>query len=59
MLDVLTAIRHHCPLESAGRLLAPNAERYLRSGREMRELFRDLPEAIDNTRSFPHASPTR
>ena len=57
ILDVLTAIRHHCTLESAGRLLAPNAERYLRSGREMRELFRDLPEAIANTqRAFrtPH-----
>ena len=27
----------------------PNAERYLRSPREMQELFRDLPEAIDNT----------
>jgi len=49
VLDVLTTIRHHCTLETAGRLLAPNAERYLRSAREMRQLFRDLPEAIDNT----------
>ncbi len=32
VLDVLTTIRHHCTLETAGRLLAPNAERYLRSG---------------------------
>jgi error-prone DNA polymerase len=47
--DVLTTIRHHCTLETAGRLLTPNAERYLRSAREMRQLFRDLPEAIDNT----------
>ena len=31
VLDVLTTIRHHCTLETAGRLLAPNAERYLRS----------------------------
>ena len=49
VLDVLTTIRHHCTLETAGRLLAPNAERYLRSAREMQELFRDLPEAIANT----------
>jgi error-prone DNA polymerase len=52
VLDVLTTIRHHCTLESAGRLLAPNAERYLRSPREMLELFRDLPEAIANTREL-------
>jgi error-prone DNA polymerase len=49
VLDVLTAIRHHCTLETAGRLLAPNAERHLRSPREMQQLFRDLPEAIANT----------
>jgi error-prone DNA polymerase len=49
VLDVLTTIRHHCTLETAGRLLSTNAERYLRSAREMRQLFRDLPEAIDNT----------
>ena len=49
VLDVLTTIRHHCTLETAGRLLSPSAERYLRSAREMRQLFRDLPEAIDNT----------
>jgi len=49
VLDVLTTIRHHCTLETAGRLLSTNAERHLRSPREMRQLFRDLPEAIDNT----------
>jgi len=49
VLDVLTAIRHHCTLETAGRLLALNAERYLRPAREMQELFRDLPEAVANT----------
>ncbi len=31
VLDVLTTIRHHCTLETAGRLLALNSERYLRS----------------------------
>jgi error-prone DNA polymerase len=49
VLDVLTTIRHHCTLETAGRLLTPNAERYLRSPREMQQIFRDLPEAIANT----------
>src|ERR1700678_2664648 len=49
VMDVLTTIRHHCTLETAGHLLALNPERYLRSPREMQELFHDLPEAIGNT----------
>lgn len=49
VLDVLTTIRHHCTLETAGRLLAPNAERYLRPAVEMQKLFADLPEAVANT----------
>ena len=49
IMDVLTTIRNHCTLETAGRLLSSNAERFLRSAREMQELFRDLPEAISNT----------
>jgi len=50
ILDVLTAIRHHTTLENAGRLLTLNASRSLRNAREMSALFRDLPEAIANTR---------
>ncbi len=49
VLDVLTSIRHHCTLDTAGRLLSRNAERHLRSPREMQELFRDLPDAVTNT----------
>ncbi|HTB97730.1 MAG TPA: error-prone DNA polymerase [Terracidiphilus sp.] len=49
MLDVFTAIRHHTTLDRAGRLLAPNSVRHLRSPREMCALFRDIPEAIANT----------
>jgi error-prone DNA polymerase len=49
VLDVLTSIRNHCTLDTAGRLLSLNAERHLRSPREMQELFYDLPEAIANT----------
>ena len=49
VLDVLTAIRHHVPLDRAGRLLAANSTRALRSCAVMRSIFRDLPEAIANT----------
>ncbi|MBA3883381.1 MAG: error-prone DNA polymerase, partial [Chthoniobacterales bacterium] len=49
VLDVFTCIREHTHLDAAGRLLTQNAERHLKSDAEMRELFRDLPEAITNT----------
>ena len=49
VMDVLTSIRHHSTLDTAGRLLTLNAERHLRSPREMQELFHDLREAIANT----------
>ena len=47
--DVFTCIRNHVRLETAGRLLAQNSERYLKSGAKMEKLFADLPEAIANT----------
>src|ERR1700737_2423930 len=46
VLDVFTCIREHTHLDVAGKLLSQNSERHLKSDREMRELFRDLPEAI-------------
>jgi error-prone DNA polymerase len=49
LCDVFTAIRHHRTLTTAGRLLARNSERYLKSPQEMQALFADLPEAIANT----------
>jgi len=49
LCDVFTAIRHHCTLATAGRLLARNSERYVKSPEEMRKLFADLPEALANT----------
>jgi len=49
VLDVFTCIREHTHLDVAGKLLTQNAERHLKSDREMREIFRDLPEAIENT----------
>ena len=50
MLDVFTAIRNHTTLDRAGRLLARNNARHLRTAREMAALFEDTPEAIANTR---------
>ncbi|RZU39388.1 DNA polymerase III subunit alpha [Edaphobacter modestus] len=52
VLDVFTCIRHKTTLDTAGRLLTRNTERYLRSAREMRELFYDYPDAISNTREL-------
>ncbi|HET7286335.1 MAG TPA: error-prone DNA polymerase, partial [Pyrinomonadaceae bacterium] len=49
MSDVFTCIRNHVRLETAGRLLAQNSERYLKSGAIMEKLFSDFPEAIANT----------
>ncbi len=49
VLDVFTCARHHTTLDRAGRLLAANSERALKSGAEMERLFADLPEAITNT----------
>ncbi len=50
ILDVFTVIRNHTTLDRAGRLLTQNSARYLLTGRAMAELFRDVPEAIANTR---------
>ena len=49
LCDVFTAIRNHCTLATAGRLLAHNSERHLKSPRQMQQLFADLPEALANT----------
>jgi len=49
LCDVFTAIRNHCTLATAGRLLARNSERFLKSLKEMQALFADVPEAIANT----------
>src|SRR5262249_47536373 len=49
LCDVLTCIREKTTLDDAGTLLAANAERHLKSAAQMRMLFRDLPDAVDNT----------
>jgi error-prone DNA polymerase len=48
-LDVFTCIREHTHLDAAGKLLTQNAERHLKSNAEMRALFPDRLDAIENT----------
>ncbi|MFT4116194.1 error-prone DNA polymerase [Bradyrhizobium sp.] len=50
--DVLTCIREKTTIEAAGRKLEANAERFLKTPREMSRLFRDFPEAIAETMRF-------
>ncbi len=52
LLDALTCVRHKTTIFEAGRLLAKNAERHLKSAAQMCELFADLPEAIVNTQNL-------
>ncbi len=49
--DVLTCIREHRTLATAGRLLAQNAERHLKDAAEMARLFSDYPEAVAESRA--------
>jgi error-prone DNA polymerase len=49
LFDVLTCVRHKTTLDQAGRMLARNAERYLKSPEVMAQLFADRPEALANT----------
>jgi error-prone DNA polymerase len=50
--DVVTCIREKTTIEAAGRRLEANAERFLKTPREMARLFRDLPEAVAETMRF-------
>ncbi len=50
--DVFTCIKHKRQLETAGRLLSQNCQRYSRDAKEMTHLFADLPEAIANTQQL-------
>lgn len=45
--DILTCIREGTTIQSAGRRLAINAERHLKSPAEMARLFRACPEALE------------
>ncbi|HTH26980.1 MAG TPA: error-prone DNA polymerase [Sphingobium sp.] len=50
--DVLTAIRLKTTVRDAGRALAANAERHLKSPAEMARLFAAAPEAVAETQGF-------
>ena len=50
--DVVTCIREHVTLDTAGRILEANAERHLKSPAEMARLFADAPDAIAETVRF-------
>ena len=47
--DIVTCIREHVTLEQAGKRLEANAERHLKSPKEMTRLFRDHPQAVEET----------
>ena len=46
LFDVLTCVRHHTTVDAAGRQLARNAERYLKSPQAMAALFVDRRDAL-------------
>src|SRR5262249_10896861 len=50
--DVITCIREHVTIDTAGRRLEANAERYLKGPEEMARLFRRAPEALGETLVF-------
>jgi len=52
--DVLTSIRNHTTLDTAGALLASHRERHLKSAAEMDRLFADLPQALAATVDLSH-----
>ena len=49
LFDVLTCVRHRTTRNAAGRRLARNAERYLKSPEAMAQLFADRPDALAGT----------
>ena len=49
LLDVVTCIREHCTIDTAGYRLQANAERILKTPGDMAHLFRHYPEALANT----------
>ncbi|HEX3442569.1 MAG TPA: DNA polymerase III subunit alpha [Pseudolabrys sp.] len=55
LADVLTCIREKTTIDRAGRKLAANAERFLKPPQEMLRLFRDAPEAIEETLALSDA----
>ncbi|WP_308911129.1 error-prone DNA polymerase [Pseudokordiimonas caeni] len=57
LLDILTCVREHVTIDTAGYRLAPNAERFLRPGFEMARLFAGHPEALQTGLEIAEACP--
>jgi error-prone DNA polymerase len=53
--DVVTCVREKCTIYNAGFKLYPNAERHLKAIKEMERLFRQYPDALDNTQLIADA----
>jgi error-prone DNA polymerase len=47
--DLLTCIRHGVTIDSAGRLIRPNAEHFLHDPASFARLFSDMPDAVART----------
>ena len=52
LADVVACIREGVKIDDAGRLLAANAERHLKDAAEMARLFREAPQALEETIRF-------
>jgi len=52
LFDVFTCIKNHCTLEDAGKLIAENSERYLKTQSQMLDLFEDHSDAVHRTREI-------
>jgi error-prone DNA polymerase len=52
LFDVLTCVHHKTTVDAAGRLLARNAERYLKPPETMARLFSDRADALAGTREL-------
>ena len=52
LFDVFTCIKNHCTLREAGKLVAENSERYLKTEAQMLDLFEDYPDAVGRTREI-------
>jgi len=57
LADVLSCIREKVKIDQLGRLAQPNAEARLKSGFEMRRLFKAYPEALVNTQLIMERCP--
>ena len=52
LADVVACIREGLKIDDAGRLLEANAERHLKDAEEMARLFREAPQALEETIRF-------